>query len=117
MFIALTILSILLALLAVNSAAGKIRKNEQVLATIVDTVGLPERFLPVLAVLEIAGAVGVVLGLWIAPIGIAAAAGLVLYFLGAAISHLRVNDLKGSTMPLVPLALSVVVLTLRLLTF
>lgn len=116
MFIALVILAVLTALLVINSAVGKLRKNEQVLSVIVGTVGLPERLLPVLAALEIAGALGIVAGLWIAPLGLAAATGLVLYFVGALVGHLRVRDTKGSTMPLVPLALSIAVFVLRLLT-
>jgi uncharacterized membrane protein YphA (DoxX/SURF4 family) len=116
MFIALVIATVLLALIAVNSAVMKLRRNEQVVAVIHGTVGVPMRFLPVLAALEIAGAVGIVAGLWIEPLGIAAAACLVAYFVGAVLGHLRVRDTKGLAMPLVPLALSIAVLTLRLLT-
>ncbi len=53
----------------------------------------PER-IPVLAALEIAGALGLLVGLAWAPLGIAAAIGVVLYFVGAVIAHLRVKD-KG----------------------
>ncbi|WP_449373117.1 DoxX family protein [Arthrobacter psychrolactophilus] len=116
MFIALVILTVLLVLLAVNSAVAKLRKNEQVLTSIVGTARFPEKFVPVLATLEIAGALGIVAGLWVEPLGIAAAAGLVIYFIGAVIAHLRVGDVKGSAMPLIPLALSVAVLVLRFLT-
>ena len=44
------------------------------------------------------------------------AAGLVAYFLGAMLGHLRVGDTKGLAMPLVPLALAIAVLVLRLAT-
>jgi hypothetical protein len=47
-FIALVVLTVLLAVLALNSAAMKLRRNEQVLASISGTVGVPERQLPVL---------------------------------------------------------------------
>ncbi|MBF0688508.1 MAG: DoxX family protein [Cellulomonas sp.] len=116
MFIALVVLTVLLALVVTSSAVMKLRKNEQVVASIVGTVGFPERRLPVLAGLEIAGAVGIVVGLWVAPLGIAAAVGLTLYFVGAVIGHLRVRDTKGVTSPLVPLVLSVAVLVLRVVT-
>jgi uncharacterized membrane protein YphA (DoxX/SURF4 family) len=115
-FIALVVLTVLLAVLALNSAAMKLRKNEQVLASIHGTVGVPERQLPVLAGLEIAGAAGILIGLWLEPLGIAAAIGLVAYFLGALIGHLRVGDTKGAAAPVVPLLLSIAVLVLRLLT-
>ena len=116
MFIALVVTTALLALVSVSSAAMKLRKNEQVLTSIHGTVGVPLRFIPGLAALELAGAAGIIAGLWVAPLGVAAAAGLVAYFLGAVISHLRVGDTKGSTSPVVPLALSVAVLVLRLVT-
>jgi uncharacterized membrane protein YphA (DoxX/SURF4 family) len=115
-FIALAIITALLAFVAVSSAVMKIRKNEQVVTTINGTVGVPMTVLPVLAALEIAGAVGIVAGLWTAPLGIAAAAGMVAYFIGAVIGHLRVRDTKGAVTPLVPLALSVAVLVLRMVT-
>jgi uncharacterized membrane protein YphA (DoxX/SURF4 family) len=115
-FIALVITTVLLALICLNSAVMKLRENEQVVAIIGGTVGVPARYFPVLAALEIAGAVGIVAGLWVEPLGIAAAIGLVAYFVGAVAGHLRVGDMKNLAMPLPPLVLSVAVLTLRLLT-
>lgn len=116
MFIALAITTALLALIAVNSAVMKLRNDEKVVDVIHGTVGVPMRYLPVLAALEIAGAVGIVAGLWIEPLGIAGASGLTAYFVGALLGHLRVKDIKGLAMPLVPLALSIAVLVLRITT-
>ena len=116
MFIALTIVTVLLAALVAGSAAKKLQKDQQVLDVIGGTVGVPDRYFPLLAALELAGAAGILIGLWLAPLGIAAAAGLVAYFIGAMIGHLRVGDTKGLAMPLVPLALSIAVLVLRLAT-
>jgi DoxX-like family len=115
-FIALVITTVLLALILINSAVMKLRRNEQVLTVIHGTVGVPMRFLPVLATLEIAGAVGIVAGLWLVPLGIAAAAGLTAYFVGALIGHLRVRDTTNLMMPLPPLALAIAVLVLRIVT-
>jgi uncharacterized membrane protein YphA (DoxX/SURF4 family) len=115
-FIALVITTALLALICLNSALMKLRENEQVVAVIGGTVGVPARYFPVLAALEIAGAAGIVLGLWVAPLGIAAAVGLVAYFVGAVAGHLRVRDLKNLAMPLPPLVLAIAVLVLRLTT-
>jgi hypothetical protein len=115
-FIALVVLAVLLAVLSVNSAAMKLRRNEQVLASIHGTVGVPLRHLPVLAGLEVAGAAGILVGLWLEPLGIAAAIGLVLYFVGAVIGHLRVGDTTGAAMPVLPLVLSIAVLAFRLVT-
>ncbi len=116
MFIALVVVTVLLAVICLNSAAMKLRRNEQVLAVIHGTVGVPQHHLPVLAALEIAGAAGILIGLRLEPLGVAAAAGLVAYFVGAVGGHLRVGDTKNLAMPLPPLVLAVAVLVLRLIT-
>jgi uncharacterized membrane protein YphA (DoxX/SURF4 family) len=115
-FIALVVVTVLLAAVAVSSATMKLRKAEQSVAVIHGTVGVPLAAFPVLAALELAGAAGIVIGLWIEPLGVAAAIGLVAYFVGALAGHLRVRDTKNLAMPLPPLVLAVAVLTLRLLT-
>lgn len=116
MFIATVIVSIAIAALATMSGLMKIQQNEQVVAGIHGTIGVPLRYFPVLAGLEIVGAIGVIVGLWYAPIGIAAAAGLTAYFAGAIIAHIRVGDTEGRTRPMLPLALSIVALVLRIVT-
>ena len=113
---ALVIATVALSLVAVGSAIAKLRGAEPVVAAVHGTVGVPLRFLPVLAGLEIAGAVGILLGLAVVPLGIAAATGLVLYFVGAVVGHLRVRDTKGAASPALPLLLSVAVLVLRIST-
>ncbi len=42
---------------------------------------------------------GLVAGIWYPPLGIAAAIGLVLFFVGAIGAHLRKNDFKGVPSP------------------
>lgn len=116
MFIALAMVTVLLALILASSASMKLRKAEQAVAVIGGTVGVPVTAFPVLAALELAGAAGSLLGLWVEPLGVAAATGLVLYFLGAVIGHLRVRDTKNLAMPLPPLVLSLAVLILRVVT-
>ena len=100
--------------MCVSSAAVKLCRNERAVAIIGGIVGVPLRFFPVLASLELAGAAGILIGLWLEPLGIAAAAGLVAYFIGAVTGHLCVGDTKNLTMPLPPLVLSIAVLVLRL---
>ena len=65
---------------------------------------------------EFAGAAGLLLGLAWAPLGIAAAVGLILYFIGAIVAHLRVGDIKGVGTPAVPLLLAAGCLVTRVLT-
>ena len=81
----------------------------------IGTVIVPLRVFPVLAALELAGAAGILIGLWIESIGVLAA-DLAVYFVAAAIGHLRVRDTKGLTMPAAPLVLSIAVLALRIAT-
>ena len=91
MFVALLVLSVLLALTLLVSAGGKIARQESQLATL-RHVGFPTERAWLLAAAEIAGAVGLVIGLSWPPLGIAAGIGIILYFLGAVISHLRVRE-------------------------
>ena len=65
--------------------------------------------------LLVAGGIGLVVGIFKPKIGVAAAAGLVLYFVGAFIAHIRVGDFAGLKGPVVPLLLSITALTLRVL--
>jgi hypothetical protein len=58
-------------------------------------VGVPLTWLPVLGTLKVAGGVGLLLGLLGVPyIGVAAAIGLVLFFLGAVGAHLRARETR-----------------------
>ena len=60
-----------------------------VLANAAD-VGVPRSWLPLLGALKAAGAVGLVIGLaGVRPVGVAAATGLTLFFVGAIVTHLR----------------------------
>jgi hypothetical protein len=65
------------------SASTKFLKKEQAVEIIGGIVGVPVRLFPLLGSLLLGGAVGVIAGLWIKPVGIAAAGALALYFLGA----------------------------------
>jgi uncharacterized membrane protein YphA (DoxX/SURF4 family) len=114
MFLATAIVSGLLAAVLLLSGRGKLVKDPQQLKTM-STVGFPEDRLWLLAAAETAGAVGVVAGLFWWPIGVAAAAGVILYFLGAVGAHLRVRDLNFAP-ALVLLMAGVAALVLRVLT-
>jgi hypothetical protein len=94
MHIALIVLSVLLVIVLLGSAGAKLAKSAQILDTM-STVGVPQSALPLLAAAEIAGAVGLIAGFFWWPVGVAAAVGVVLYFAGAVISHLRVKDTKN----------------------
>ena len=77
------------------SGIMKIRRDPQIVRVIHEVVGVPLSYFPVLAACEIAGALGLVLGIFWPWLGVVAGVGLVLYFVGAIVSHLRVGDWKG----------------------
>jgi hypothetical protein len=57
-----------------------------------DIKRVPRSWVPVLGLLLAAGSLGLLAGFAVPPLGTLAAAGLVLYFLGALIAHLRVGS-------------------------
>lgn len=70
-------------------------------------------YVPVLGALKAAGALGLVIGLlWVPEIGIAAAVGLVLFFVGAVAVHLRAGVYHNIVAPVVYLALAIATLAL-----
>lgn len=115
MTLATVIVSLLLAALLVFSAIRKLGHRPDVVATYA-RVGVPEDKLGLLAIVLLAAAAGIAGGLFWAPIGIAAAAGTVVYFLGAVGAHLRAHDTKPLPVPLTAMVLAGVVLALRLAT-
>ena len=112
MFIAYAVTGVLLALVLATSARAKLTHDKRVVDSLTGA-GVPLGMFPFLAACEVAGAVGLLAGLWYAPLGIAAAIGVVLYFLGAVGAHLRERDFKGVPSALVILVFAVVVLVLR----
>src|ERR1700737_3496321 len=91
MFTAYRVVAILLAGGLVMSGGLKLAKNPRIVEGI-GGLGVPLSLFPVLAALEIAAAAGLIIGLWFAPLGIAAGVGVVLYFTGAVITHLRAHN-------------------------
>ncbi|WP_156687835.1 DoxX family protein [Mycobacterium sp. Marseille-P9652] len=78
-------------------------------------VGVSRSWLPALAALKLAGAVGLVAGLaGLHALGIAAAAGLVLFFVGAVVTHVRARVFHNIAFPGAYLGMSVATLALTL---
>jgi uncharacterized membrane protein YphA (DoxX/SURF4 family) len=115
MGIAYLVVAIVLAAMVLFSGVGKLRNDPHIVKVIHETVGVPMKYFPLLAACEIAGAVGLVLGIWWTILGIAAATGLVIYFVGAVVSHVQVNDLKGIGPAAMLLTMSAAALILRVL--
>ena len=86
MTIALNIFGALLAFAAIGSAISKLKKVPDVMKAMAK-VGVKPQQIPVLAVLEIAGGLGVITGIWSKPLGVLSSVCLVLYFTGALFTH------------------------------
>jgi DoxX-like family len=116
MHAAYLIATLVFALLVTFSGIAKIRRDPRVMKVVHETVGVPLKYFPVLAGCEIAGAIGLMDGILWPPLGVAAGIGLVLYFLGAIVAHLRVGDVKGIGSAVSMLMFAAVVLALRVFT-
>lgn len=116
MFIVVSVLSVLLAVNFAWYGGGKLIDAKPAVEAL-DAVGVGAQLRKTIGVLEILGAVGLVAGLWLAPIGVAAAIGLALLMAGALVYHLRAGHRGGELMmPAVLLVLTVVTAVLRLVT-
>ncbi|MET8973805.1 DoxX family protein [Streptomyces hydrogenans] len=112
MFVSLTVITVFMAVLLLVSAGAKSLRTRHITEQM-STLGLPQSMMVVLIGAQIAGAAGVIAGLWCGPVGIAAAIGLTLYFAGAVAFHLRVGDRKGASPAVVLTMASVAVIVLR----
>lgn len=88
MKIALDILGALLAFAAIGSAISKLLKVPDVM-TAMGAVGVKPNQVPILAILEIAGGLGIIAGIWSKSLGALSAACLALYFAVALLAHFR----------------------------
>ena len=89
------VVTAIVALMVAFSGWRKIRRDPHPVRVVHEIVGVPLEYFNFLAACELAGAFGLVVGIWWFPLGVAAGVGLVLYFVGAIVSHLRVGDFKG----------------------
>ncbi|PVE12015.1 DoxX family protein [Streptomyces scopuliridis] len=112
MFIAYAVVGILLAAVLTGSAVGTFTRQEKIVGSMTG-LGVPESWLSRLATLKSAGAVGLIVGLWVPLLGVAAAIGVILYFIGAAVTHLRAKDYAIAPVVVI-LLLAVAALVLRL---
>jgi hypothetical protein len=116
MFIAYCVLAVVYSGMLIFSGILKLQHTPQAVQIIHELIGVPLEYFPVLAACEIAGAVGLLAGIRWARLGIAAAIGIVIYFVGAIISHLRVGDVAGIGSPTFMLAVAAALLALRIKT-
>src|SRR5437660_3327601 len=91
MFIAYIVVTVLAAAANIFSATLDFIRYKQILINMA-RVGVSESWITTLGILKAAGALGLLIGIGLPGVGIAAAAGLVLFFIAASIIHLRGND-------------------------
>ncbi|WP_399940279.1 DoxX family protein [Streptomyces sp. BBFR25] len=112
MFTAYMIVTVAAIVAAAGIAVADLVRARFVLANSAE-VGVPESWLPGLAILKAAGAAGLLIGLLgVRPLGIAAAAGLVLFFVGAVAAHVRARVFHNIAFPAGYLALNAATLAL-----
>jgi hypothetical protein len=112
MELASTIVSAALAALLAAAAVRKLTPRPAVVRSYL-RAGVSEERLNLLAAVLLAAAAGLLLGLAWAPIGIAAAAGVVVYFIAAVASHVRAGDAEHLPTPLAFEAIALAALVLR----
>ena len=115
MFIATAAVSAALGALLTFAAVRKLSQAPAVVATYT-RVGVPEDKIVHLAWILLVGAAGLIAGLFWAPIGIAAAIALVVYFILAIAAHVRHGDLANVRTPIIAEILAVAALLLRVAT-
>src|SRR6266513_2759946 len=91
MFTAYLIVTVLAAAANIFSATLDFIRFKQILINMA-RVGVSESWITMLGALKAAGALGLLVGIGVPLIGTAAAVGLILFFVGAIITHLRAGD-------------------------
>ena len=112
MFAAYLIVTLLAAAANIFSATLDFIRYKQILINM-QKVGVPESWITILGILKAAGALGLLVGIGVPAIGIAAAIGLTLFFIGAIITHLRAHD-HSFGLAIIFLLLAIAALALRI---
>jgi hypothetical protein len=113
LFTAYAVVTIITIVVNAGAAVADFARARPVLANSAE-VGVPPSWLPFLATLKLAGAVGLLLGLIGVPfVGLAAATGLVLFFVGAVVAHVRTRVYYNLAFPGGFLALAITSLVLN----
>ncbi|WP_405825120.1 DoxX family protein [Streptomyces sp. NBC_01390] len=111
MYIAYVVTAVVLSLVLVLSAVPDITRDPKITQGM-KALGVPDSWFLSLGLIKIAGALGLLVGIAYRPLGIAAAIGVVLYFLGAVSTHVRGGDTKGISLPATIMVVAVAPLAL-----
>ena len=107
-------ISLLLTAACLLPAAGKLTGQPKMRKSAAH-FGVPWPRYRLIGVAELAAAAGILIGLWLHPLGLAAAAGMALLLLGAIVTHRRASDSAKEAAPaLAALALTIAYLAIAL---
>lgn len=110
---ALLIFAAILGLMTAVSGFGKLSMKDNVVEML-NHVGLNERQIRLLGTIEILGAIGLLVGIWVPILGSLAALGFIVYFIGAVVAHIRVKDgIKDMAPAILLTVISIVVAVLE----
>src|SRR5258706_2937933 len=112
MFIAYIVVTGLAAAANLFSATLDFVRYKEVLIAMAKA-GVSESWLTTLGILKAAGAIGLLVGIGVPVVGMAAAVGLILFFVAAIVTHLRAGDYSFG-LAAVFLSLAVAALALRI---
>lgn len=115
MFIFTAILTIIFAIALVFFGYPGVIKSPQLLGQY-KALNIPENLAPVFGGAQILGAIGLLIGLYWAPLGILAGICLVIFYIVAVLSHLRAGDKEHYQMAAILIIASLVILILRIVT-
>lgn len=113
MFVAAVVLNLAVAAVLTMSAAS-VARHEPASVELLGRVGAM-RLTPAIVAAGLAGAAGLVVGLFVAPLGVLAGVGVLAFMACALLAHLRVGD-RNILPPLVIGALAAAATVLRYLT-
>ena len=91
MFVTYVMVTIMAAAANIYAATNDFIRPEWLLSSMTK-LGVQESRLPILGILKAAGGVGLLIGFAVPVIGVAAAIGLILFFVAAITTHLRARD-------------------------
>jgi uncharacterized membrane protein YphA (DoxX/SURF4 family) len=104
MSVVAVVLSVILALAFLGAGFAKV-SGQQMMMEAADHFGFPRSQYKLIGVAEIAGAAGLLIGIAVTALGVAAAACLTVLMIGAVIVHIRAKDAFGMYVPALVLAI------------
>lgn len=91
MFTAYAVVSVLLAVMLAASATADFVRYKKI-GLLMAEMEVPESWMTNLGLIKAAGAIGLLVGIGVPMVPVAAATGIILFFVGAVTIHLRAGD-------------------------